>query len=106
MTRPIFSAKRIQFTDEVGLITDRKCLRCFNFVYENASADPWDKYEVWFFLCTHCDERLMGIECESMRVMQARADFIVEMELNRFLHAQATATDRVEKQQEQLKLWE
>lgn len=98
-TKPVFSAKRIQFTDEMGLISDRRCLRCFNFVYENASADPWDKYEVWFFLCTYCDERLMAIECESNRVRQARADFIVEMELARFTRVQEKAQEKTEIQQ-------
>lgn len=95
----------IRFGDEVGPITARMCGKCGSYVYENLAMDPWDKFDVWVFLCLTCDERLMPFMAESQQQIDDRANFVAKLKVERFKIAQEKAHDRIQ-QQEQMTLWD
>jgi hypothetical protein len=98
---------RILFGDEVGPITDRMCLRCDHYVYENVGIDPYDC--VWVFICTYCNERLLPIMAESQAQKNQRKAFLAELERTRFTRARDKATVRNEEARErevQQLLWD
>lgn len=94
--------------DEVGPITNRLCDVCDNYVYENLSQDPRDKYDIWHFLCLHCDERQMAFFSSTPKMRRERAEFVEGLHKKRMEaivrlgHAKAKEREETE----QLQLWQ
>ena len=93
----------IRQTDEVGPITNRMCLACGQYVYENLSQDYFSKFDVWLYLCLWCDERLMAIMTETQAQIDENLALQKRIRENRMRLRQEKAH---KKQQEQQTLWE